>query len=413
MAKRAVVIGINNYQDQEKIRPLKGAENDAREICDSLKNYGGFDILHFLTADNATFANIRQAISDLFWRTDDCEMAVFYFSGHGFQDGYGQGYIAPYDIKYAEPFVRGIRTQELKEFFLASKGKQSALLILDACHSGVATEGRKGLVNLTPLSKSLEPSDEETPTRGSGRFILASSRADQESREINCWHKIRGENESEHFHGAFTFHLLEGLNGQAAGSDNQVTLGRLHTYLKDQTKDMKEQERTFWGFGSGPVEDRVLVEACRLRDIVRQFQDAGECLKDSSVSALFKAVKFLDLAVRGFPEAKEAIPLKEEIDKRLIQCGKAINSWRAQNPDQRMELARFREFLLLENLAQKLCFELVAKQSPARRNLLLELVQVSTGDFSAGDSGISVLMGDLSIAESSLGSAAPARGGKL
>lgn len=408
MAKRAVVIGVNEYQDKEKILPLKGAENDAREVCASLRDYGGFTILHCLTGPDASFANIRQAMSDLFWKTGETELDLFYFSGHGFQDGYGEGYIAPCDIKYSEPFVRGIRTRELKNLFLASKCKKS-LLILDCCHSGVATEDHKGV--LAPdqsFVAKLEPSKEEAQAlaqaqaqdedQGTGKFILASSRGDQNSREKRFFHEIRSENEDEHFHGIFSFHLLEGLNGQAAGQDNRVTLGALHAYLKEQMKDVKEQERTFWGSGAGPVEDTVLVEACRLRDLEALFEQAAEHLKTPGAESLFYAIKCLVDAVRGFPGSKKADPLTREINKRLLECAAAINAWRVKNPDMRLQLCKYREFLILEGLAtEDLSFTVVAKESLARRNLFLELVQVSQGNL-----GFKVLRGDLSREETSV-----------
>ena len=49
-----------------------------------------------------------------------------------------------------------------------------------------------------------------------GKIILASSEADAVSREKNnCKHN---ENDSPHSHGAFSFHLIEGLDGKAADS---------------------------------------------------------------------------------------------------------------------------------------------------------------------------------------------------
>jgi len=381
VAKRAVVIGVNEYQDKEKILPLQGAENDAKEISASLNEHGKFEILHCLIGPYATFANVRQAMSDLFWRTDESELDLFYFSGHGFQDGYGEGYIAPFDIKYSEPFVRGIRIGELRHLFLASKGKQGAMLILDSCHSGVATEGHKG--GLTPgsaLIANLKPSEEEAGAHGTGRFILASSRADQRSKEISRHHEIRGENDSEkeHFHGVFSFHLLEGLNGRAANQNNEVTLGRLHTYLTEQMKGVKDQERTFWGFGAGPVENTVLVKAGRRRELEELYNQAEEHLREGGVGSLFNAIECLHEAIQGFPDSPKADPLKMEIDNRLPEYGKAINTWRKENPELRVKLSKYDEFLALEGLAAgDLSFARMAGKTRFQRNLFLELIQVS------------------------------------
>lgn len=96
--RRAVVVGINKYEDPAVRPELRGAENDAREVFARLLKFGGFDIdkkKHLLLGSAATCENMRRAISDLFWKKDPCDIAVFYFSGHGFLDDYGNGYLAP------------------------------------------------------------------------------------------------------------------------------------------------------------------------------------------------------------------------------------------------------------------------------------------------------------------------------
>ena len=100
--RRAVAIGINVYNDSNNIPKLKGAENDAKEVYERLKNpnIGNFEIHtdHLLIGSNATCEHIRKAISDVLWKTTSTDLVLFYFSGHGFVDGYGKGYIAPYDM---------------------------------------------------------------------------------------------------------------------------------------------------------------------------------------------------------------------------------------------------------------------------------------------------------------------------
>src|SRR6266850_1322651 len=85
--KRAVVIGINEYADQKL--NLLGAVNDAEEIRKLLRESDEFtiDTKHFLTNKNATSDNIRQAISDLLWKSEEkCDTALLYFAGHGRRD---------------------------------------------------------------------------------------------------------------------------------------------------------------------------------------------------------------------------------------------------------------------------------------------------------------------------------------
>src|ERR1043166_3307154 len=92
--RRAVVVGINKYKDRG-IPELRGAENDAQGVFDRLRNpdIGNFEIAdtHFLTGPEATCEKVRRAISDVFWKTTASDVALFYFSGHGFVDGYDDG----------------------------------------------------------------------------------------------------------------------------------------------------------------------------------------------------------------------------------------------------------------------------------------------------------------------------------
>jgi uncharacterized caspase-like protein len=382
--RRAVVIGVNEYKkydDGKTIPSLRGAVNDATEMCERLRKYGDFEIgeQHFLTAEKATSDRVRSAMSDLLWKTDSCDMALFYFSGHGFQDGYGNGYIAPYDLKYEEPLVHGIRIQELKEHFLSARNKQKALLILDCCHSGIATEGDKDLpAARTPFYQCLSDSGGGPSVKASGKFILASSGADEKSREIRQAHQIRGPGEGEHEHGVFTFHMLEGMDVGAAGNDGVVTLARLQKYVSDKMDLYQaEHECTFWGFGAGSFEEARIVNACRKQNVDKLVQSATESLAEGNVPSLFKAIDFLRQALTAYPESVAALAVKVKIDCKLQQeCGQPISLWLLQhNLDY---LQKFREYRNLEKYAAKLCFDEIARLDPARMGLLSVLFRVST-----------------------------------
>ncbi len=141
--RRAVIVGINEYKDHN-IPKLDGAENDAREIYERLKDpsIGNFEVSHdhYLTGKYATCELIRKAIADIFWKTDPLDLALFYFSGHGFVDGYGNNFIAPYDMLKDEPLVRGINIQEIKQVVSESVNKAN-IIILDT--SIIATRDGK------------------------------------------------------------------------------------------------------------------------------------------------------------------------------------------------------------------------------------------------------------------------------
>lgn len=142
--RQAVIVGINEYKDPE-IPKLNGAVNDAVEVWQKLKYFGNFNVTsnHFLLDSKATFTAIREAISDLLYKTDLCDVAIFYFSGHGFVDAYHEGYLAPWDMLRSDPFVYGLKVTELKQLIRNSVGKATILIILDCSYSGIAIEGIK------------------------------------------------------------------------------------------------------------------------------------------------------------------------------------------------------------------------------------------------------------------------------
>ena len=67
----AIVVGVNEYEAQEQIPELKGAENDAIEIRDRLVKYGDFKISndHYLVGPDATRRNILKAVVTSFEKT--------------------------------------------------------------------------------------------------------------------------------------------------------------------------------------------------------------------------------------------------------------------------------------------------------------------------------------------------------
>src|ERR1700738_2903204 len=237
--RRAAIIGVNKYRDQG-IPELKGAENDAAELRQRLTNKDSglfFEIAegHFLRGEAATCDAVRQTISDLLWKTDSSDLSLFYFTGHGFHDEYGNGYIAPWDMRAKEPLVRGIRMQELTELLVSAKKKKAVVLILDCCYSGIASAGKSGSIMEKPRVGEWF-SQLNQAQAGEGRIVFASGGKNEKSHELlDCSHILNPEGQGPHAHGAFTFHLLEGLDGKAAtGQDAAVNLDGLMKYVEDK-----------------------------------------------------------------------------------------------------------------------------------------------------------------------------------
>ena len=254
--RKAIIIGIDEYESDPSIPRLEGAENDAKEIRDRLIQYGGFEISnnHFLIGRNATRRNIITAISEIFRKEDKCDLVIFYFSGHGVPDlPTMDGYIAPYDYYPDDPIISGINMAELKKAIYNTKNIKNIIIILDCSYNAIVTKDTEE--SKAPPKKMVPPEQEkkrnlfsltvekmvESSTHGQGKIVLASSEADAVSKEKNnC---IHADNDSPHSHGAFSYYLIEGLEGGAADHDTGIiSIESLRKYIEDQmTKEGKQK----------------------------------------------------------------------------------------------------------------------------------------------------------------------------
>lgn len=203
--RRALIVGINDY----RINPLKGCVNDAEQISDLLeRNYDGtknFDVK--LIKDIQTKGELLGNIKELF--SDDSEVALFYYSGHGYVNELG-GYIVTPD--YTENDW-GIKMNDIVN--LANKSKcKNKIVILDCCFSG---------------SISNIDINDNVSAIGNGVTILTASRSNETSMETN-------EN------GVFTQLLKMALNGEAANIQGEITPGSIYAYI-DQSLGVWSTQR--------------------------------------------------------------------------------------------------------------------------------------------------------------------------
>ncbi len=205
--KKALVIGIDNYPTS----PLKGCVNDASAFASIIEKHGdgspNFSIL--LKTDTKTKSDLKSLIVDLFKGNDD--IALLYFSGHGFLNAFG-GYIVTPDYK---KYDEGISMDEILKIANASKVKDK-VIVLDCCHSGAF-----GSPNISGGTAHIVE----------GVTILTASRDIESAIEING-------------HGVFTNLLLDALSGGAADLRGHITPGGVYAYV-DQALGPWDQRPVF------------------------------------------------------------------------------------------------------------------------------------------------------------------------
>ncbi len=132
-AYRALVIGINNYQDK-KIPALKTAVNDAREFAKLIQTRYGFQIT-LLLDQQATKQAIMEKMRDLAANTSPDESVLIYYAGHGDVDRVlNDGWWIPADATGGNP-VTYLDNNYVQRVMKGMKARH-VLLVSDSCYSG-------------------------------------------------------------------------------------------------------------------------------------------------------------------------------------------------------------------------------------------------------------------------------------
>jgi hypothetical protein len=144
MAKRALLVGINDYKE---INDLSGCINDITNIRDVLLKYYGFTVpdMRVLTDSRATKANIISRLKWLVSGAKKGDTIVFHYSGHGTQirdrDGdelkdHMDEAICPWDTNWDGGLILD---DDLYNIFQGLKAGVTLEVLLDSCHSGTGT----------------------------------------------------------------------------------------------------------------------------------------------------------------------------------------------------------------------------------------------------------------------------------
>lgn len=211
--RKALIVGIDYYGNAPH---LYGCVNDAYNVKSVLgRNSDGtvnFDVKLLLSTgpkDPVSRSELRAHIKELF--SDDCDIALFYFSGHGYIEETG-GYIIASDSETGDD---GIPLGEVITW-ANDCAARNRVIVLDSCHSGVAGECPS-----TPSSAIIRE----------GVTILTASTADQYASEKNG-------------SGVFTTLFVDALNGAAGNLVGDVTPGSVYAHI-DQSLGPWDQRPVF------------------------------------------------------------------------------------------------------------------------------------------------------------------------
>jgi serine/threonine protein kinase len=227
--KRAIIVGIDSYQDA----PLSGCVNDATNVADclSMPEYG-FGSTVILDAEASRAAILRQLHEAAHAEEPfgPGSTLLFYFAGHGQVVGQA-GYLVTHDAQKWDP---GISLADLAQVMeSASRVFDHVISILDCCHSGSAFTW----ANSRPLAST--DVEREVKSVNESRCVLAACRPEESAYEKDG----RGE---------FTSILSDALLGDAVDWDGNVTLMSLYQFVVGKISNRK-QTPVFKGDVAGTV----------------------------------------------------------------------------------------------------------------------------------------------------------------
>ena len=228
ISRSSLCVGVNEYTS---IAPLEFCVSDATAVSDALEMQEfGFDDQTLLLNDLATMQSVRAAIVNLM--KGPATFKLFYFAGHGAATE-NDGFLVTPD---GSGSTLGISLGWLRKQIMGATG--TVTVILDCCRAGLAT------VRSGEFTTALRTSDIDkvVPDLAQSRFLLAATSSDgtaEESKELR--------------QGIFTFHLLQGLLGEAANREGIITPLGLYDYTVSQFEESGLQLPTFKGEQVGKV----------------------------------------------------------------------------------------------------------------------------------------------------------------
>jgi hypothetical protein len=243
-----LIVQVSEYQHVPSLPMVDDATALARVLTDP--DRGGYrpDNVRLLVDAEATRSAFVTALDELAGHADTESTVFLYFSGHGghVESGPHAGeYLLPADAVYPDDEALAASAVSGAQLTAALRkiAARKVVVVFDCCHAGGV--GQPKDIGSAPLEVGLRDSYYDALISGRGRAIFASSRRTEYS-------YVPGGSRL----GLFTSHLLDGLQGGAAGDDGYVRIFDLFEYVQPRvTTARRDQHPVF----KAEVEDNFAV----------------------------------------------------------------------------------------------------------------------------------------------------------
>ncbi|MBF0339916.1 MAG: caspase family protein [Magnetococcales bacterium] len=223
-----LAIGVGDYLYDKK---LKYSVKDAKDFVEVIARQKGalYQSVESRILPDAMGKEVLEGLEWLVRQTITSQDVVMLFlAGHGCNDYNSKYYFLPKDGKGESLIATAIHYGILKDTLNGFRGK--TLCFLDTCYSenmlGEASRSKGGWIDVNQIVNDLMAAE-------NGVVVFASSTRSQESEE-----------DPGLANGVFTKALVEGLEGEAAGEDGQITINDLERYIVERVKALTDNRQT-------------------------------------------------------------------------------------------------------------------------------------------------------------------------
>lgn len=229
----ALLIGVDRYEDSN-IASLRGADNDANSLKETLINYAGFpeDQVVVLATNQVperqpTRKNILKSLSNLAGLVPKDGLLLVSFAGHGIERS-GHAFLIPSDATLTED-ISLLEETAVSVIYLKRRikdtGVQQVMLLLDACRT--YPTGRSNSSN--PLTQAFANAfNFDTRNREVVAFaVLYATAIGYRAYEYGAKKQ-----------GYFSWAIGQALSGAAANDRGEVTLHSLVKYLEEKVPNL-------------------------------------------------------------------------------------------------------------------------------------------------------------------------------
>ena len=290
----ALLIGVGKFSnDFHPIPPVKGNIEDLFRLLTDKKHIG-LPRENVLVSFNESHVEIQKQLLQAS-RRPDVHTLIVYYAGHGHRSDVKKlSLIAADTEKIGDEVIGGIDFDFVSNKVMKSSSAKQKILILDTCHSGLATQG------VDDLTQNFDVK---------GSYILSSSPADDVSYfEKNARHTY------------FTGALLDVLETGVDNTNDMLTLEDIYDYSKDVLIEKK--------FPIPNAKNELNIPPSSFF-IARNPSFSSDKLKWRAYN-LFRDGK-LEEALDEFRSLLKRFPADEELRKKYEECENELSFSRLVN----------------------------------------------------------------------------------